>query len=443
MARRPRRRGGAGWLILVGAMVGKASAGEPAPAVPVPVSPAGLTYEQESEPPPPAVVGPYTFNDPRASAVLGGLPFTRMPTPGEPTVRLGLTDVIVQAVGALEYVDNLNLSQSDPMADVIGSVTPRLYANRYLDEMHRASLQTGTRFSKYFDNGNLDTADPYFGGDLLFGLRNLSLALSDYFVRSSDPALTDFAADQPQVVRYNNSFTASAARQFGKFTGVAGYSRTDQNYDSEEYARLDSASNGAFARVGWPWTASRQAFLAYERVQRDYDSEIQPDYSSDDIRLGVQDQLTEHLSGQLNGGYLMRDYEGAAQGDKEALDDFVLGASLRHEIRESTVQTLRASKAPSDNPNANFFQRVTLGWQLTHLLRTDLPAYVGVNWTALDGSGQEDEQADIWAYIAGLSYPIARSTSLRLSYRYAMRESNIETHDYEQNRVTLAIGYTF
>jgi hypothetical protein len=184
--------------------------------------------------------------------------------------------------------------------------------------------------------------------------------------------------------------------------------------------------------------------LAYEHVNREYKVDTRADYTSDDIRIGLQDQLTRYISGQVNGGVMVREYgQTSNPRDQDSLSEFVFSASLRHELREGTVQSIYFNKSPSDNPDGNFFSRWTAGWRLSHLLRNDLSVYTGLAYSNVSSSVDNGEDANIWSAMAGGSYPVAKNANLGLSYRYQTRDSDSEGRSYDQNRVSLSLSIFF
>lgn len=197
-------------------------------------------------------------------------------------------------------------------------------------------------------------------------------------------------------------------------------------------------------RLGYAISQAIQPFVAFGYSRRLHDSKrdrngLERDSDGYDFRVGADLNLGPVLTGTVDVGYGLREFEDSAL---DTADGFVGNSTITWNPTALTTFTFGATGALNETTTAgaSAIQSLTASATVTHRLRRNLTATGGVNLTFADylGVNRNDEtyQVDL-----GLAYAIGRHVELVGSYQFNAVESTVSTQEFTENQITAGVRF--
>ena len=345
------------------------------------------------------------------------------------------------------YDDNIFLLGSAKEDDILFKVIPGIDLD-YAREGKAARLNYQAEIGRYVDFSDYDYENHRAEGavDLRFP-SGLMVFVGDVFRRTNERLTYEWV---PLITRKENTADARVGYEFtDKLSFRAGYDRRMIDYEEGRYQVFDRdediITGTAFYRI-----LNRVSLLGEVQYRWiDYDQEGMR-YDSEGISayLGVTGQLTSKMVALIKGGWQERDYDGP----QEDWDGGVFSVDIVHPLTETLLLTAGGSREAIESTYStnNYFTSTEVRAGLEKAMGPKVT--VGVSGfyanndypeSTLHAGQMSEREDDVWGARVRLKYDMRHWLSTTLSYTHEERDSNHDTYDYEDNRVTLGVSAIF
>jgi hypothetical protein len=215
------------------------------------------------------------------------------------------------------------------------------------------------------------------------------------------------------------------------------------------------------AGMFWKFRPALSALVEGSYAAYKYDTWTVQDNTETDVSFGLTWDVTAKSRGFAKAGYQWKSYdvENPSFGTEDG-SYFTLSGGLRHSFSPRTMLVVDLSHASqeSDFPDNPYYLQTKVAANLSQQLTSKLHCRVGASYiyedypnaTSYDnpydnGLGAEyGERADTTLTAdVSLGFDVTRWLSLELAYGGEWRDSNFETFNYDQNRVSLSAKAAF
>ncbi|MEM0966346.1 MAG: hypothetical protein AAGJ81_09390 [Verrucomicrobiota bacterium] len=389
------------------------------------------------------------------------LPATGQTIPSDSNLRIGGLELDLRGSIAQAYDSNIGLSFEDPESDWITQFGLQLGGQIDLTEINSLNLSVGIEYRKYWNNPEFDSdrnsiiVTPETELELLFRIGNFDFRLFDRFSLLTDPGNTRFIdpssnAPLTDVVVYsriNNRFGLDGIWTINPFWNAnLNLSRLDiipldsEFRDLERHSYLGSV--GLTRNVAANLDVTGQLSGSVDR----YRTSFQPDSSSWSAGVGASWQPTDFLETEVFVAWTQRNFDSDGQNQDTTTESqgvtgnvsvtHLINPVLRHSIGYGRNLDLGSVSNEITVQNAQY--RIDYsGFERSNL-------YFRVLWTEGEDSGGIDpETFDRWAFETSVGYPLSTRLEFSASYEYTIRDSNIESRNFDRNLFTVTFDYDF
>lgn len=310
------------------------------------------------------------------------------------------------------------------------------------DRVFQAYLIYQADVEKFEESSSQDFTHHKAEGNLQLNSRGgLGLGLSGRFLKSRDSAGTGLPGDLEDFFNYRGG--AALSYEFARLRLKAEYAGFMADYgraQSEFRNRKDDIYSGY---VFYKTTALTSAFLQYEYIDIDYDTDFLPDSVERNYFGGLEWDVTAKSTGRVKAGYGVREKRRDPLG--EGNETFVLAGSLRHNFTPKTSLNFSFSREReevdvqtsefvlSNSFRADYAQRVSRSVSVS--LRA---SYVGKAFDTFGGAAQQRKD-EIYRGVVAFRYEAVKWLSADIGYAYTERASNVDFFDFRNNRVFFRI----
>jgi hypothetical protein len=346
------------------------------------------------------------------------------------------------------YDDNIFLLGPEKTDDVIFKVKPGVDLD-FTREDKSARLNYLAEIGWYADNSeyNYDNHLVDAAVDLQF-VSGLMVSVGDVFRITNDRLTYEFI---PLIERRQNSTDVKVGYEFtDRLSFRAGYDHLMLDYRNPDYQMYDRdedlVSGTAFYRIFQ--RISLLGELQYRWINYSHDIGSRFDGQGLSAFLGVTGQLTPKMVALIKGGWQQRDYKGP----RRDFDGGVFSIDIVHRCTETLLLTIGGTREAVESTFStnNYFAytegRVGLEKQIGPKVSVDLSGfYANSDYPEVtsDRGTLSERNDDIWGGTVGAKYRIQPWLTTRLWYTYEKRNSNQNTYDYEDNRVSLGVSAIF
>ena len=368
-------------------------------------------------------------------------------------LALGPFRVLPSLEFAIEYDDNILLTNEDEIDDVIFHIMPGV-ALELPSRKYAVRLGYQADVLRYADNTDLDTVHHLALADARVNFNfGLGLRLSDRFLITDDFAGFPVPELTQRTERWENTLDVGAdytVRE--RYTLDINYRWFMVDYkddpNTDQFDRDDHTIAGTFFYRVLPKT-SVLGEVNYNIVR--YSQAEAEDRDSDAWRLlvGVKGDLTAKTSVLLKVGYEWRDYESTG---REDWDGFIAEANVIWKYREPSEFRIFGGRANVESlfEGTNYYISSYGGAEVRHFLRERLIARVramgGVNQYPEDitlGAGSADRTDHFIEAGASLRYQMRRWLAFELGYNFLWLNSNFDEFDYTDNRIRASVIFSY
>ncbi|MDX6750043.1 outer membrane beta-barrel protein [Geminicoccaceae bacterium 1502E] len=347
------------------------------------------------------------------------------------------------------YDDNVFAVSEDEDDDFGLVLSPELLISSNFSR-HALNFRAGADFGLWeeFDDNNYEDAHAETNGRLdITRADQVTAGLGIYRSHEERSSPDDVGTEEPTIfyrgvgqLGYRHTFN----RIYTQFGAQAQRLDFEDNNDINEDDR-DRMVYDTTARVGYQISPRFGAFLqgGYQVTKYDTtgDDGLKRDSKGFDVRIGTDIDITGLVFGELGVGYTRRSPDSS---DLDSFDGVGGGGKITWNITPLTTLIFDAAgqidettvKVDGEPASANF--QKSIGLDVTHELLRNVLLNGNVAFVRDDFEGTSRTDNSYFAG-AGVSYLINRNFSLDATYRFATRDSDVQTEDYTSNIVRLGI----
>lgn len=379
-------------------------------------------------------------------------------------LRLGPVFVDIIGTFGIEYNDNINTSEVDPISDVILQPGVSLGFKWQVNENTEVDLNLGLEYWHYLTESQLNTFDNSFGltpnTELSFRLLVGDVAFRvydrlQYSFDSADSVVVDPAtgavidSDPAAFTRFRNVLGLQTEWFIRETIFSAQLSREDIYSPDDIFSYVNRHENKIALNVEHPLAANFLVGVGTSYAMVDFDEEVNNDGTIFTFGPYFDWKITELIG--LYAGIAFNDWDydkGALTdkfGDKSQLQDYTWMVRLSHvanAVFNHQVEWYR-SVSVSNTANFNIVDgiRYTAIYELTPRVRLN----GAVGYEESESSGGLLVDNDFGRWIAGISTELVLGPRLtaEVGYRYIDKDSNAAFQSYEQNQFRIFFKYDF
>jgi hypothetical protein len=377
----------------------------------------------------------------------------RSPQPHRYNLKWGdLTGRLTGTVVA-EFNDNINLSDTNPVADI--SIGPEIgFGFLYpISERNVLQLDIGVGYRWYLKSPDVSsiTISPRSSSRLDYYLYfdEGRVNFHDIFYVQISPV--DFGAlngaggvNLSKFQRFvNTAGVTSDWRPLKQWVFYAGYDYTiDRSLNSSfrDQDRDDHTfSSGVNHIVNSRLTIGAYSAFTYSTYKQD----IQNDGWNFSIGPRVSYQLTKFVALEASAGWTTSDYfDNGTIADQSSFSSFTYQGGIRHTINKRTEHALRGGRSLGLGYGSNFTDTYNLQYSFRWLAAQGISIYGTAAYESLSVSNQ-GESAVRYLFNLGTGYQLSRRWNLGVNYAFSVKDSDRVGNDYTQNRITLDLTRQF
>lgn len=363
-------------------------------------------------------------------------------------IKFGEARVRFTAGMGIEYNDNINVSESGEVDDIVfrPDVTTELFWP--ITDQNAIQLSLSLGYNKYLDNDNADSFLIRPGSLLTFDIKveNFNINLHDRFSFFQDPIQQGAISGTNNInSRYGigeNVIGVGVDWDLNKLVVSAGYDHSISFATSQEFEYLNRASDYFYIRpfvlaapeltVGAEFTAG---LSTYDQSQLN-DSE---QYS---IGPFVDWQLSQFMRLGVRAGYQTYSFDSATNATDTS--SYYATVTLDHDLNRYVRYSLGGGHLVSLGVNSDAinltFVRLTARWQV--LRQTDLSTDIFFEHGEETGS-VNPETFDRVGFSISLGYRLTEKLNANLRYSITDKSSDQPLRGYLQNVIGLNLYYRF
>lgn len=269
----------------------------------------------------------------------------------------------------------------------------------------------------------------------------LSLEASHVYIQSSEE-YADTISNELEEYESNLFNLIAFYKVSPKLALRAGYSNFDLEYTSGQLNDYkERTDNMLSSYVFYSILPKTDLFIQYDYVDVDYDLDIKSDKEVNRYFLGVRFDSRARITGHAKIGYT----EVEDDDNNNDFDDFSGYASLGYAFGDRSEITLTAEQSVdiSDEVIYSNVLHNEVGLALDHNLSHKVRATFSVSYEedeyrfSDDTSGREDE--DLEAGVR-LRYRMKDWLTLGARYAYTDRDSNVDSQEYQENKLMFTVS---
>ncbi len=382
----------------------------------------------------------------------------------EPTqpynIKIGRLPLLMRGGFSAEFTDNIRRSKQNKNAEL--TMIPRLDISGFVKLGSKLSLSIG--FGVGYIKHVADSGNDRFLVSAPISLTpdsgiSLNIKIGKFLINVYDrPTLPQFQAD---------AVTQRQQNQYSQFTNIAGirafWDVNSSTSVSFEYAHVNSFSFSSDQNTSDGSTNSFMASLSYKlsdslglginasAEKTTYDSDFRNNGTTYHIGPSASLQLSRFLRVQASVGYQGGSYGNSGSvADSSALGTFFASVRIENELNSHISHSLALGRQSQQGSVSNFavtnYVRYYIGWDLVR----------GVNIGANASFEDIEESGGLFAahfrtFALGVSCStqLTKRITLSLLYsfttRYVIDDAGSQNSllDYNENRISLFMGYTF
>ena len=375
--------------------------------------------------------------------------------------KLGSMRLNLSATLGFEYDSNLGLAPDNEVSDIIAKMGINLGGTWEVTELNTLRLSIGARYDKYFHNPQLDSdrnfliLEPGTGISFIMLIGNFTFRIYDDLIFASDPGDNRFIDPQTgqfltNILAYNrfeNRFGIDGSWEINPYwTATLGLSRFDVIPISSEFNDLQRHDYRITLALIHAVAANLDVGISNTFTINRWKENFQNNSQTNSIGGFFVWQPTDNL--EVEGGLFWTSDFFSNNGNNQDTSGNVSAPTgnltLRHFINPLWQHAITYGRAlplgTVSNTVDTQYADYTVQYDGFARSRVDF----GVGWiNGVDSGGIQPEDFHRWIFRIGLGYNLSPKLSFRTYYQYALRDSNIPSRNYGQNKVGITFKYDF
>jgi hypothetical protein len=388
-----------------------------------------------------------------ASAALRNQPVVR---PSADVLQWGPVTFDISVSYSLEATDNARFTRTDRREDLIQRPLANIGVLFRLSPQSRLDFRTGVGYEDYIDNSVEDRLFISPGSELALDVRvgKGVVTFFDRFDYSQDVLQEGGLSGVGRFPRLENTVGLRSVWQFDQWVYQAGYSHLnvfiveDDSEGATDFSYLERADEQFFGRAGYNFDYPVQLGVEATGSLSEYTSDLQRDRYAISAGPYLRWNAADALEIALRGGASHTVFSGTnGLSDETDFTSFYVGFDVDHRLTEhvtygfSITHDIRAGVAlgsdyiETTRAELNPVWRMTRHWTLSGNIFGETSEEVGL--------GSVTEAYRRLGVGVGPVYQLTRHISCFARYAFNLRDSDIESRSYRENRVSIGGSYRF
>ena len=363
---------------------------------------------------------------------------------GKLTGRLSLG---VQA----EFNDNINLSDTNPIADM--SIGPNLGIGFLypISKEHVLQLDLGVGYRWYLKNPSVSAISilPNSVFSHTAYIEDVKLNFHDYVSAVSNPIeFGPLGRTGGNVIDFNrlvNTTGVNADWQVNKDTALhGGYDYTIDRSLTGQFRSLDRDDHTFYLGIDRRITHRTTMGLFGTYTLGYYCQNVQNDSTSFSLGPTWSHILSPFVTLHASAGFTGSTYDNnGTVPDQSNFNGVTFQFGARHRMNKRTAQDFRLARHVGLGFGSNFTDTYSAQYHLDHKLSGRTAVNTTLSYELLDASGVFGERANRLLWTIGSGWRLTKDWSMAAAYTFALKDSSVAGGDYVQNRMTLDFTYHF
>lgn len=352
----------------------------------------------------------------------------------------------------LDWNDNVTLNGSqEQQDDFILRPGVRLGASYPITQSQVLRLNVGFGYSKYFKHDELSTWNLTSDSGLSFDtyVKSFVFNLHDRFQYTQDSAREAAVANTGTYGNFQNTAGASVTWVPNDTTWTLGYDHLNYFSTSDEFERMNRATENFLARAGWRMDPRLTVGVEGTTSLTAYEQAILNDNTSYSAGVYADWQPGSRFHVQPRAGYSIFQFDQTSSNvSAQDLDSWYAGLNVSHQITDYVSYSVAAGReirlGIESDALEDWYVRPSVRWALLQNVTLGAGFFFEHGKQSAGTLGHAAaETYDQYGGDFNAGYSIIRNLSMSLNYRLTVRDSNESSRNYTQNQVGLLFTYTF
>ncbi len=379
--------------------------------------------------------------------------------------RLGLVDFVIAAGIGVEFNDNITLSNSNELSDIILRPEINIEGILRLSELNTLRFGLGLGYAKYLSHSEFDSESLIVSptSSLVWSAKsgNLTFTVRERISYQEDAFDLPVLSNVANYRRWENQAGFEINWDATEYARVAvGYDRFDLWAKDDTFSSQDRSINTVFVRPSVDINPRLTVGLNGSVSWINYSENVQADGKIILVGPFVQVKVSDVTDFYAEIGWQKADFSGGTlQQIRPAVNGVVPPGSFVEDTQDSAslyfkVQisnrptegfrhSLSASRTTESGLGSNFYDlyhfEYSADWKIQEKTSITPTAF----YEYYETSGNVSEQASRIGLALGINHAFTDSITLGLDYRFLMKDSNQPNSDYKQNLGMLSLYYKF
>lgn len=389
-----------------------------------------------------------------AAARLRNQPVVR---PSANVLRWGPATFDVSLGYSLEATDNATFERTNRREDLIQRPLLNVGILFQLSPQARLDFRTGLGYEDYIDNSVEDRFFIIPGSEVALDVRigNGVLTLFDRFDYSQDVVQEGALSGVGRFPRLENTVGVRSVWQFDRWVYQAGYSHLNvlimedsSGTSGTDFSYLERADEQFFGRAGYNFDYPVQLGVEATVSLSDYVADVQRDRNTVSAGPYITWTPADRMEVALRGGAAYSQFSATGGLDEANNISFYAGFDVDHQLSDHITYGFSATHDVRGGVNvgSDYIETTRIDLDLSWAMMRYL------TWSALIFGEQSEEVAlsedggekyRRFGISVGPTYQVTDHLSCFARYAFTIRNSEIESRSYRENRVTIGGTYRF
>jgi hypothetical protein len=351
-----------------------------------------------------------------------------------------------QTIG-IEYNDNVRYSDSHREEDGIIRPVFNIGALYPVSQLNTLRFTCGVGYEKFFQYDSYDrwVVTPNSALDFDLYLGSYRINFHDRFSYEMDPGRLAAISGLARYGGFDNTLGASIQGTFTRTVAEFGYDFEKFISSQSEFDYVNRSTHSVLLRGGYIVAPELVAGLESKVSPTYYDENLVNDNVGYNAGAYANWKIGEVFSVEPRVGYSYYTFsDGRLYQNISDMDAVYFGLKLKHQFRPRFGYTIDAGRDLQNGPYGSIedLYHVSLNSSLNVIYKIFMDT--GVTYeSGTDKYGTFADDFNRWIFSIGASRRLSDKFTLRLDYRFMLKDSAYNDRDYRQNLVTLNLNYRF
>jgi hypothetical protein len=380
--------------------------------------------------------------------------------PSKDALNFGPVSVNIGLGYSLDARDNIAFVRTDRQADLVQRPVLNLDMVYRVSDKSQVNLKAGFGYEDYIDNSQYDRfwITPNSEAALDIRIGNSTVTVFDRCDYSQDVANEGALSGVARYPRLENTAGVRSVWRFGRWTWQAGYSHLnviatedDSGMIQGNFDHLERADEQFFGRVGHTFDFPVQAGVEASGSLSDYARSIQRDRHTISAGPFLNWTAADALEIAVRGGLSYTVFQATNSSMEESdLASYYMGLRVNHRLTENITYGLSWTHdiRAGINTGSDYIESTQVGfdasWKMLRYLMVTAHLFGEDSEEAVVGlsASASGKYRRVGAGV-GASYELTGHLSLFSSYGFVAKDSDEETRNYTENKVTIGANYRY